>query len=172
MNLELLSGILGALIGGLLTLIGSIIVMKYEAKEARERQFDQFAQSDKEWIRENRLKLYMELTEKLDNFKLYIDLDSITDGNAKILSEAILDNLKELNDYLENEKGYLSLFLPNIMYSEIIRFKAKIYKIVVTPELQEVNLNNPQESEFFKIIIDGKKISMTLKKSIVGIENI
>lgn len=170
--MEWLSGIIGALVGGLLSLLGSIIVMKYEAKEARERQLSQFAQSDKEWIRENRLKLYMELTEKLENFKLYIDLDSISDGNAKIFNDAVLDNLKELNDYIENRKGYLSLFLPNNLHSEIIGFKAKIYKIVVTPELQEVNLNNPQESELFKIIIDGKKISMNLKKSIVGIENI
>lgn len=168
--ISILSGLVGAIIGGFFSLLATWITLKCQYKKDNELQNSRFMEEDKRWLRENRLKLFTELVDVLEAYQVPFILE---EGNAEFgyVNKTEIENyINTTNEYIEENKGKLFLFLPSEIFSQIVRMRGKMCNVAFFNEPQKIYFNDLKNSEMFKTIIEAKKISHSIKR-LLGIDD-
>lgn len=168
--ISVLSGFVGAVIGGLFSIFGSCIAIKKECKKDRELQELQFKEENKKWLKENRLNLFMELVDVLESYQVPLVIEENNPEFGYVDNEEIENYINLINDYLDKNKGKLFLFLPSKINSQIVRLRGKMYNIAFSNEPKTIHYNDFKNSEMFEVIIEAKKISLNIKR-LLGIDD-
>lgn len=168
--ISILSGFGGAVIGGLFSLLGTCITLKGQYKKDKELQKSRFMEEDKKWIRENRLELYIELVDILESYQVpfIFEEENIEFGYVDTIE--IKNYINSTNEYIEENKGKLFLFLPSEIFSQIVRMRGKMCNVAFSNEPQKIYYNDLKNSEMFEAIIEAKKISHNIKR-LLGIDD-
>lgn len=162
--ISVLSAFGGAIIGGIFTLLATSITLKKQNEKDKELQKLRFTYEDKKWLRENRLKLYIELIDVLESYQVPCIVEE-GNNNFGYVDKAVIEGLiKETNQYIEANRGKLFLFLPSKIFSQIVRMRGKMCKIAFSNEIQKIYYSDLKNSEMFETIIDAKKISLNIKR--------
>lgn len=162
--ISVLSGFGGAVIGGLFSLLGTCMALKGQYKKDKELQKSRFMEEDKKWIRENRLELYIELVDILESYQVpfIFEEENIEFGYVDTIE--IKNYINSTNEYIEENKGKLFLFLPSEIFSQIVRMKGKMCDVAFSNKSQKIYYSDLKNSEMFEIIIEAKRISNNLQK--------
>lgn len=168
--ISILSGLVGAVIGGVFSLLGSCITMSKESKKDKEIQEQQFKEDDKKWLRENRLDLFVELVDVLEGYQIPVMFEENNTEYGYVDVKEVENYINLTNEYIDKNKGKLFLFLPSEIFSQIVRIRSKMCDIAFSDKSQKLYYKDFKDSDLFKIIVDAKKISMNIR-NILGIDN-
>lgn len=168
--ISVLSGLVGAVIGGGFSLLGSLIVISKQNKNDRDIQEKRFKEENKKWLRENRLNLFIELVDVIEKYQIPFMVEESNTEFGYIDSKEVENYINLTNEYINKNKGRLFLFLPSEIFSQIVRMRSKMCNIAFSDEPQRIYYKELKSSELFDTIVDAKKISMNIK-NILGIEN-
>lgn len=168
--MNILSTIVGASIGGILSLLGSYIAISKECQKDKEIQEQQFKENDKKWLRENRLNLFVELVDVLEGYQIPVMLEENNTEYGYVDVKEVENYINLTNEYIDKNKGKLFLFLPPEIFSQIVRIRSKMCDVAFSDKPQKIYYEDFKDSDLFKIIVDAKKISMNIR-NILGIDN-
>ena len=128
--MELLSAFIGAIIGGVFSLVTTLIIVKKEIKLEYEQ-----------WLRNQKIQSYIDLSTALSKLDVSIIYNE-NDEKVVLNSKAYKDNSRTLYIYTEEHAGEFELFLPNEIKTRIIKLKALLYKIVSSDDGFEFDVNS------------------------------
>lgn len=154
--LDWLSNIISAIIGGSLSLLGTIVAQKMQIKKEKTL-----------WQNEKRLDLYADLISLLNSIEIRVQPiydESLSVVEMKTEVEYLKNKLSELLDFIEINTGKLLLFLPKGLYSKLVKLSGAIYAITANEEKQNIDISNYEDSEIFKVVKDAITISAELNK--------
>lgn len=118
--MEFWSGILGAVVGGAIALIGTVFSSIYTYRcQIKSEQ------------RQEKKRIYIDICGILGGMEtVMITVDQ--NGNQTTSAQFDIANfhvaLEQLNAYMTDHSGELSLYLPNEIYSALMRIKADMYQ--------------------------------------------
>lgn len=158
--INILCSLGGTLIGGGLSLLGSFLASEKESKK-----------DDKQWLRENRLELYVELVDILEACDIFIGSISTDCKKGFVDVKELRKYLHTANEYIDSNRGKLFLFLPSKIYKKTISFRSQVYSIITNEELQNVDFEDITNSEICKVVQYAKEINIDLQKEL-GVYNI
>lgn len=167
---SVLSGLGGAVIGGFFSLTATCITLEKQYKKDKKLQKIRFLEEDKNWLRQNRLELFIELVDVLESYHLPLVFEKENTDFGYVDKTEIENYINATNEYIEENKGKLSLFLPSEIYSQIVRLRGKMCKIAFSNESQKLCYSDPKNNEMFETIIEAKKISLNIKR-LLGIDD-
>ena len=129
--MEFWSGILGAIVGGAIALIGTIFTSMYA-----------FRCQMKSEQRQEKRKIYGGLCNILGKFhhiSVIIDPEAKDGKLGNIDAEQYYGILNELSQYTADHAGDITLFLPNDICSSIMRIRAEIYHTVTNNTMETMD---------------------------------
>lgn len=153
-----LDGFIGVLLGGVIALISSIIIQKFQFKKDRAM-----------WRDDRRLKLFADLIGILDSIDMQMEFDSnegCSDFEMKIDVEHVKHLLHEFLNFIENNRGMLLIFLPKGINGDLVKLSGEIYSITTDLQKQIVEITDIRKSNMFKVIVKAKNIANDLRKEI------
>lgn len=147
-----------ALLGGLLTLAGSIITTLLSNKH-----------SDKKWKKDQKYSVYCELIQELKTVKIpcLVTNEAINNQQLILDVEEINSKLEKLGEFIEENLANIYIFAPKGIYNNLIRLQSEIYSIISNVEYQRVNLTDFKKSKIYTAVLDAQSIAKTLKDDLL-----
>lgn len=168
--ISILSGLVGAIIGGLFSLLATWITLKCQYKKDNELQKSRFLEEDKKWLRENRLELFTELVDVLESYQVPFIPEEENAEFGYVNKTEIENYINLTNEYIDENKGKLFLFLPSEIFSQIVRMRSKMCNVAFSNEPQKIYYSDLKNSEMLKVIVEAKIISQNIKR-LLGIDD-
>lgn len=153
---EAIVNIICVLIGGVISLCGSLLAQSY-----------QFKKESKRWAADKKLQIFADLIALLDSINMQIipEIDiNLSNIELKIDAGHLKQQLEEIGEYIDNNRGMLFIFLPNRENRALIQLRGKIYSIISNEEKQRIN--SIIDHELMLVIKEAKEIADRLKKDI------
>ena len=150
---------LSALLGGILTLSGSIITTRLSIKH-----------TNREWIKNKKHSFYKELIQEL----LAVKFPCLATEEALSNREIILDveeinlKLETLGEFIENYRADIYIFAPKGIYTDLIKLQSEIYAIISDKEYQRFNIEDIKKSKIFDVIRHAESIAKFLKSDLLN----
>ena len=169
--LSLISGFIGALIGGLCSVLGVVLTQRSERKqreEADERKMRMFMLQKNRKAKE---KLYASLAQILEGIDTNIEVDEGT-GDMYLSQDSAEKKHKALTEFKENNLGLLSLYCPPPIRGELERLIAELYKIssekqtVTIEDFKKMNPSNIGSSPIMQAQFHAKNIASMIKEDL------
>lgn len=133
---DALVGFLGAIIGSMLGLIGTLFALRHERKLSSERDSRKHEYDTKEWLRAQKVLLYTKFAGILDKVGIYIIHEEENFSIDKDIFEKLMN---QIASFIEDNSGKISLFLPFDIQKEVMTLRSMIYKIVSDKETRTIN---------------------------------
>ncbi|MBQ6019619.1 MAG: hypothetical protein IJL26_05495 [Clostridia bacterium] len=148
---NLVSVIIGALIG----LFGTYMSNRASRKQENE-----------DWFRNHKYRIYTDLIGLLENITLPLIANEPINAESVFVDTQDLEEQKEeLQEYVENNKGEIILFVPNDIYSRLVILIADIFTVVSSEN--SINLSEFNNSRLFKVKIETFELSRLLKDDLL-----
>ena len=156
-----INSLASAVIGGLMTLLGIIIAHKLQSKKEKEQ-----------WKTDKQYEVFCELIGILDSIDIQIKVDAdiqTMKTTASAYADADYFNIKlnEINTYIERNKAALFIFMPTEIYSKLMKFNGRIYKLISNQQAQVINFEDFYNTNAFKLIKEAKGIAVQIKSEIL-----
>ncbi len=154
-----INSFVSAIIGGLMTLLGIIIAHKLQSKKEKEQ-----------WKTDKQYEVFCELIGILDSIDIQIKVDAdIQTMETTSYADANYFNIKlnEINTYIERNKATLFIFMPTEIYSKLMKFNGRIYKLISNQQAQVINFEDFYNTNAFKLIEEAKGIAEQIKSEIL-----
>lgn len=119
--MEFWSGILGAIIGGTIALAGTVFASVYEQHCRKKSE-----------LRIEKKRLYTDICNILGNaYRISVIVDSTTHKcpTGRIDPTSFSRISEELGAYLSEHTGEIVLYLPNTIYSALMRISSDLYEL-------------------------------------------
>ena len=69
--------------------------------------------------------------------------------------------------YIEKNKATLFIFMPTEIYSKLMKFNGRIYKLISNQQAQVINIEDFYNTNAFKLIKEAKGIAAQIKSEIL-----
>lgn len=146
-----LDNFLCTLLGGIIALISSAVIQHFQFKKEKEI-----------WRNEKRLKLFADLIGILDSINVQIEVNSSRDFShleTKVDVEYAKAKLKEIQNYIDKNRGMLLIFLPKGINGDLIKLSGEIFSITTNSKKQAIKMKNITNSDIFKLVEKAKSIA-------------
>ena len=113
------SVVIGTILGGLLSFAGGFVSNVYANRKEHAI-----------WLRNQRVNLFCELIAELESINIPVICSPETESKTKIMNidtNEIELRLNLLSNYITENAGRLILFLPDGLYSELMKLQAELY---------------------------------------------
>lgn len=154
--MDALNDVLCVIVGGVMSIVGGLVAQKYQLKKENQR-----------WAADKKLQVFADLIAILD----FIDMQIIPEVDAnlsnmelKIDAGHLKQQLEEIGEYIDNNRGMLFIFLPNRESRALMQLRGKIYSIISNEEKQRID--SIMDNELMFVIKEAKGIADRLKKDI------
>ena len=126
------NSLLCVIVGGIVTLIATVICNEIQNKKMVKIEKEKEKNEIRRWVRDKKEYFYMQLSGLLDNINVEIDSDTM-----KPVPETIYQNIRKLNDWINENRGLISLYLPSDIYSEVVRLQGELFSTYDNEENQD-----------------------------------
>ena len=119
--MEFWSGVIGAIVGGAIALIGTIFASVYEHRCQREAE-----------LRSEKKKIYEEICDILSsaNYVSTVINPGANEYQTEKIDAANFARMSEkLGEYMKKHAGHLILYLSSDLYSSLVRIRAELYTL-------------------------------------------
>ena len=132
---DFISAILGALVGGSLSIIATLITNRHQAKMQKEMMKENQSEENRIWLRNKREFLFKTICGALRDFSK-IELNTSIEAyekNPKVIylnQDLIKEHIQSLSAVLKNNRDDITLYLPSNLRTKLISFDAFVAKIL------------------------------------------
>lgn len=165
--MEFWSGFWGTVLGAAIALIGTVFSSLYtyhcQQKIEQQRIVCEFANEQ----RKEKIKIYTDLCGILERIEAVVVIVPSQKPccSGKIDAHTFAKKAEELHNYFDKHAGELVLYMPNEIYSELVRFRSKLYEISQHEFVYfEISAPSPSFSADLELIKD-------IKTKIINLQN-
>lgn len=160
-------GIVGAVAGSAVSLIGTLLALRHSRKLSIESDSRRFEYETKEWLRNEKVQLYCDFAGLLEDITFPITME---DERFLIDKEVFECSMNKINDYLNENSGKYAFFLPFTIQKQIEILRSEIYSIVSKDENRLIHdLADIPNHKAMKAIKKAKTI-ISLMQEDIGIK--
>ncbi len=123
-----LSGLGGAIVGGLLSLLATWLTLKKQNEQKRESDLRNFNFEIEKRNLDIKSEIYIKLAGILEKITISLECDEET-GKIALNSLDYENNLKELMNFTKTYSGVISLYFPGNIRTQLIHLQSKLYQI-------------------------------------------
>ena len=161
---ELLICIISAALTSVASLATMVFSNKHNAKMNRQMHEANEKQLREQWGREKKYAFCIEFSQILESIEIVILAEECFDGTLKIDPEVYEKKLTEIHEFINKNRGKISILLPNI-YKEIMIFQADLFSLIQNKEKQIID-HSIRDSDVFRIVMEAKELTNKLRKEL------
>ena len=161
---DLLINVIPSIVVGTTSILATVFTLRSERKKDEKHMENMNSIEQKNRFSDIKLQFYIELIDVLE--KITVSLAYYQDlGKVGINVNEVENSLNDINNYLNSNRGKIRIFLPEKIYSDIVRLRGGLYSEIENPKFYD-DIINIEETELFKLAIKAKEIELNLKKEI------
>ena len=168
---DFISAILGALVGGSLSIVATVLTNRHQAKMQKELIKENQSEENRIWLRNKRESLFKTICGALRDFSK-IELTTsieVYKNNPNIVylnQDLIKEHIQALSAVLKNNRDDITLYLPSDLRTKLISFDSFVAKII--NDNNEILIEDIPQSDVIEMIKNSENIIAEFRK-VIGI---
>lgn len=154
--IDFYSALIGGFIGGIFSIISTILVIK------NERKVNYY-----QWLRNQKIDTYKGLSNVLSQINISLTIND-NSNVATLNSEVFREYSEVLYAYISERLGEFELFLPKETVKKVVKLKSLLYKIVSANDSIMFNMKDFQNKKglAYELIVVKTEIISTLQNDL------
>lgn len=129
--MEFWSGFWGTVLGAAIALVGTVFssLYTYHCQQKIEQQRNVFEYAKEQ--RKEKIRIYTDLCGILERIEAVVVVvpSQKPSCSGKFDAHTFAEKAEELHSYCNKHAGELALYMPSEIYSELVRFRSKLYEL-------------------------------------------